>query len=135
MSEQKKRRVLIIDDDVDFQAANRVALEAAGFEVLSATDSRQGVEKAEHEHPDLIVMDLMMEQLYAGFSAVQALSAHEETRGIPIIMVSGVTTETGFRIDQGGCKPEWLQVVDFVNKPIDPVDLARKVAATLDECK
>jgi CheY-like chemotaxis protein len=135
MSEQRKRRVLIIDDDVDFQAANRLALEASGFEVLSATDSRRGVEMAEHEHPDLIIMDLMMEQLYAGFSAVQALCAHEATRGIPIIMVSGVTTETGFRIDQGHRKPEWLQVVEFVNKPIDPVELARKIASTLDEHK
>jgi CheY-like chemotaxis protein len=131
MSEQGKKRVLMIDDDVDFQAANRVALEAAGFEVLSATDSRQGVEMAEHEHPDIIIMDLMMEQLYAGFSAVQALCAHEGTSGIPIIMVSGVTTETGFRIDEGGCKPEWLHAVQFVNKPIDPVELARIIASTL----
>jgi hypothetical protein len=42
-----------------------------------------------------------------------------------------VTTETGFRIDEGGCKPEWLQVVRFVNKPIDPVELARMIAFTL----
>jgi CheY-like chemotaxis protein len=129
------KKVLIVDDDVDFAEANRVALEALGYQVLHATDSRLGVEAAEHEHPDLVIMDLMMERLYAGFSAVEALRAHESTREIPIIMVSGVTTETGFRVDEGGETPEWLRVVEFVNKPVDPVKLARKVATILGDEK
>lgn len=133
MSDEKK--VLIVDDDVDFLEANRVALEASGFEVITAPDSREGVRMAEAEIPDLIILDLMMERLYAGFSAVEALHAHEQTRDIPIIMVSGVTTETGFRIDAEGEKPEWLRVVEFVNKPIDPVELARKVAGILESEK
>ena len=132
MSDERKR-VLMVDDDVDFLEANRVALEAAGFQVLTATDSRHGVELARRSEPDLIIIDLMMEQLYAGFSAVQALRAHEETADVPIIMVSGVTTETGFRIDEQGRKPEWLKVVEFINKPVDPVALARKVAGILEQ--
>jgi CheY-like chemotaxis protein len=127
----KQHKVLIVDDDMDFQEANRVALEARGFEVLTASDSREGVALAEEAHPDLVIMDLMMERLYAGFSAVQALQAHEATANIPIIMVSAVTTETGFRVDQNGEKPEWLRVVQFVNKPVDPVVLAQKAAETV----
>ncbi|MEN6547678.1 MAG: response regulator [Armatimonadia bacterium] len=128
-----KRKILIVDDDVDFLEANRVALEAQGLEVITASDSRHGVEVAEQEHPDLIIMDLMMERLYAGFSAVQALCAHEATASIPVIMVSAVTTDTGFRVDKGGCKPEWLKVVDFMNKPVDPIDLAKKVAGIVNK--
>ncbi|MCE5240900.1 response regulator [bacterium] len=124
-----KRRVLLVDDDVDFLEANRVALEARGFEVLTASDSRHGVEVATREHPDLIIMDLMMERLYAGFSAVQALAAHEATAEIPVIMVSAVTTETGFRVDDKEQRPEWLRVVEFINKPIDPLALADKASA------
>lgn len=124
-----KRRVLLVDDDVDFLEANRVALEARGFEVLTASDSRHGVEVATKEHPDLIIMDLMMERLYAGFSAVQALAAHEATAEIPVIMVSAVTTETGFRVDDQEQRPEWLRVVEFINKPIDPLVLADKASA------
>lgn len=127
------RKVLLVDDDVDFLEANRVALEARGFEVLTASDSRHGVEVAASEKPNLIVVDLMMEQLYAGFSAVQALAAHEATRDIPIIMVSAVTTDTGFRVDKAGSKPEWLRVVEFLNKPVDPVVLAQKVVDILDQ--
>jgi DNA-binding response OmpR family regulator len=125
MSDDRKK-VLLVDDDVDFLEANRVALEAAGFEVLTATDSTSGVETAEKEHPSLIVMDLMMEKLYSGFHAVQALGAHEHTASIPVIMVSAVTTDTGFRVDDDGSKPEWLKVVDFLNKPVDPIELAKK---------
>lgn len=123
-----KTKILIVDDDVDFLEANRLALEAAGFEVTTTTDSKQGVELAAKVVPDLLILDLMMERLYSGFSVVEALQAHPETAAIPIIMVSAVTTETGFRIDTEGSKPAWLKVVEFVNKPIDPVDLARKVA-------
>jgi CheY-like chemotaxis protein len=122
----------MVDDDVDFLEANRVAFEALGFEVFSATDSREGVELARREKPDLILVDLMMEELHSGFSAVEALHAHEETRDIPIIMVSAVTTETGFRVDQGGRKPDWLNVVEFINKPANPVQLARRAASILD---
>jgi CheY-like chemotaxis protein len=132
---QECRKVLLVDDDVDFLEANRVALEARGLQVLTASDSRHGVEVAEHEHPCLIVMDLMMEQLYAGFSAVQALGAHEATRDIPVIMVSAVTTDTGFRVDDDGSKPEWLRVVEFLNKPVDPIALAQKVVDILDQQK
>ena len=131
MSDQAKK-ILIVDDDVDFIQANKVALEAMGFEVITATDSRHGVELAEHEKPDLITLDLMMEKMYSGFSVLETLNAHEATAGIPIIMISAVTTETGFRVDTDGAKPEWLDVVEFVHKPIDPVDLARKAASILE---
>lgn len=126
-----ERKVLLVDDDVDFLEANRVALEARGLKVLTASDSRHAVEVAEQQRPDLIIMDLMMEQLYAGFSAVQALAAHEDTARIPVIMVSAVTTDTGFRVDDSGQKPEWLHVVEFINKPVDPLVLADKALAVI----
>lgn len=132
---QECRKVLLVDDDVDFLEANRVALEARGFQVLTASDSRHGVEVAEQEQPDLVVMDLMMEQLYSGFSAVQALGAHEATRNIPVIMVTAVTTDTGFRVDKDGDKPDWLRVVAFLNKPVDPVALAQKAVDILEQKK
>lgn len=125
--------ILLVDDDVDFVEANKVALEAKGFRVITAADSKSGVAAALSEHPSLMVVDLMMEELYAGFAAVEALHAHAETASMPIIMVSGVTTETGFRVDADGSRPDWLHVVEFINKPVDPVVLADKVAAILGD--
>jgi DNA-binding response OmpR family regulator len=127
------KTILLVDDDVDFVEANKVALEARGYRVISATDSKAGVALALSEHPSLMVVDLMMEELYAGFAAVEALHSHAETAAMPIIMVSAVTTETGFRVDADGSRPEWLRVVDFMNKPVDPVTLATKVAGILGD--
>jgi|LSQX01.2.fsa_nt_gb CheY-like chemotaxis protein len=132
---QEGKRVLLVDDDVDFLEANQVALEAAGLQVLTATNSREGVALAEAEKPDLIVMDLMMEELHSGFAAVQALNAHEATRDIPVIMVSAVTTDTGFRLDNEEGKLDWLKVMEFINKPVDPVELARKITSILKDQK
>lgn len=126
-----QRKILVVDDDADFIETATVALEAKGYEVLTALDSKAGVELARRERPDLIICDLMMERLYSGFSVVQELGGYEETRGIPVIMVSAVTTDTGFRIDEQGEKPAWLRAVQFINKPINPLDLAEKVESIL----
>lgn len=131
MAGEGKKKILLVDDDADFVTANRIALEAKGFEVVTAPDSQSGIDAAIRERPDLVVVDLMMEELDAGFALVESLQAHAETAGVPIFMVSGVTTALGFRVDQNGSKPEWLNVAEFVNKPIDPVELAEKVATYL----
>ncbi len=128
---QDQKKVLVVDDDTDFIEAATVALQAKGYQVLTALDSKAGVELARRERPDLIICDLMMERLYSGFSVVEELGGYEETRGIPIIMVSAVTTDTGFRIDEHGEKPAWLRAVQFINKPINPIDLAEKVESIL----
>lgn len=125
------KTILLVDDDVDFIEANKLALEAKGFTVITANDSKTGVKLAEEKHPDLIVIDLMMEELYAGFKAVQELHAHDATASIPVVMVTGITTETGFRVDAEDTRPDWLNVVEFVNKPVDPMALADKVAGLL----
>jgi len=126
-----QKRILLIDDDVDFLTVNRLALEAAGYEVLSSETARRGVELAREESPDLILMDLMMEELHSGFAALGELKHHSETANIPVIMITAVTTATGFRIDQQGELPDWLQAAEFINKPVDPKTLVARVAARL----
>jgi CheY-like chemotaxis protein len=126
-----KKRILLIDDDVDFLTVNRLALEAAGYEVLSSETARRGVEMAREESPDLILMDLMMEELHSGFAALGELKHHSETRNIPVIMITAVTTATGFRIDEQGEVPDWLKAAEFINKPVDPKTLVARVGERL----
>ena len=125
------KRILIIDDDVDFLTVNSLALEAADFAVETADSPRVGVEKALANRPDLILQDLMVEELHSGFAIIGELHNHPETRDILVIMITTVTTETGFRVDQDGQVPEWLHVLDYVNKPIEPSQLVEKVKAVL----
>ncbi len=127
------RKVLLIDDDPDFVAANAIALKAKGYSVVSADNGEAGARLAEAEQPDLIVADLMMEELYAGFALVEQLAHQKATARIPVIMVSAVTTEIGFRVDPEGDKPDWLHVAAFLHKPVDPVALVDRITEILDQ--
>lgn len=122
------RKVLIIKDDPQFIASATEALQARGFEVLVANGKPRAAVTAKRERPDLIILGLVMENMSEGCSILSELQFEEETSRIPVIMVSGVTTETGFRIDQDGKAPRWLRVEEFLNEPVDFARLAERVS-------
>lgn len=73
---EKKARVLLVDDDPEISESMRLTLEATGYEVLSARDGNAGLILAEREHPDLIVLDMMMPKR-SGFLVLEALRQTE----------------------------------------------------------
>ena len=93
-------KILIIDDDPDFTLANQAILTAAGHEVVTASDGKAGLEQVKAEDPDLIILDIMMDSIYEGFSVTTTLRGTPEYmdyRDIPILMVSAVKKITGER--------------------------------------
>jgi CheY-like chemotaxis protein len=95
-------KILIIDDDPDFTMANKAILEAAGHEVITAADGKEGLEKIKAEDPDLIILDIMMDSIYEGFSVTTTLRGTPEYmdyRDIPVLMVSAVKKIIGERFD------------------------------------
>ena len=80
-----KRRVLIVDDDAEIVEATRCALEMKGYDVLVARDGNQGLAIAEVEHPDLIILDMMMPKR-SGFLVVEKLRLISKDK-VPIIMI------------------------------------------------
>ena len=66
-------KVLIIDDDSDYLASTRALLESEGYTVVEASGGQDGLAAARKHHPDLIVLDLMMESLQEGYSVNQAI--------------------------------------------------------------
>lgn len=121
------KKVLIIKDDPEFIATAKDTLEARGFEVLVANGKPRAAVTAKRERPDLIILGLVMDSMSAGCSILSELQFEAETSRIPVIMVSSVTTETGFRIDQDGKAPQWLRVEEFLNAPVDFEQLAERV--------
>ena len=110
-------RVLVIDDEAPIRLLCRVNLEAEGMSVIEAADGPSGLEAARTEHPDLILLDVMMPGL-DGWGVAEALLEDEETSSIPIIFL---TARAEFRdrargLDIGG--------VDYITKPFNPVELA-----------
>ncbi|PIU19292.1 MAG: hypothetical protein COT18_08240 [Elusimicrobia bacterium CG08_land_8_20_14_0_20_59_10] len=82
-----KKKVLVVDDNQNFSLLLRCALED-DFEVFSAEDGRTGAEKAAKMLPDIILTDVMMPDI-AGIEMTRMLVAEEETRDIPIIVLTG----------------------------------------------
>jgi two-component system alkaline phosphatase synthesis response regulator PhoP len=121
-------RVLVIDDEAPIRLLCKVNLEAEGMDVLEAADGPSGLEKAREEHPDVILLDVMMPGL-DGWRVAEALLEDGRTREIPIIFL---TARAEFRdrargLDIGG--------VDYVTKPFNPLELAPLVESLLDRLR
>lgn len=110
--------ILIAEDHLDSRDAMRALLEAFGFQVLVAVDGRQAVEVALAQHPDLILMDIMMPEL-DGFEATRQLRQHHATAGTPIIAVTAMEGAHRLALQAGAN--------DYVRKPIDIRGLIAKV--------
>lgn len=96
MSESKPR-ILIVDDEPDLLTVLRFGLEAAGFEVLQASDGEQGLALARQALPDLMILDLMLPRM-DGYKVCRALKFDERYRHIPVFILSARSGETDRRL-------------------------------------
>ena len=87
---EKRKRILIVDDDPDVVHALTKILEKDGYQVVSAPNSKIGQERALAEAPDLIVIDIIMDTYSEGFSFIRTLAADSRTRDIPRIILSSL---------------------------------------------
>ena len=126
------KRILIIDDDVDFVDLNKAVLESNGFEVETAFSAREGMDKVQFDAPNLILLDLMLEKHDTGFSFAKTIKADPRYKDIPILMISAVASETGYEFSQEQ-DGYWMKTDGFVPKPVEPDLLVQKINALLDK--
>jgi DNA-binding response OmpR family regulator len=109
--------VLVVDDEAPIRLLCRVNLEAENMTVLEAADGDRGLELARSEHPDVILLDVMMPGR-SGWEVAEELLTDEDTNGIPIIFLTAraEVRDRAKGIDLGG--------VEYVTKPFNPVELA-----------
>jgi two-component system, OmpR family, response regulator len=127
-----QRTVLVVDDDEDFRLQMKLQLEAAGFKVLDVDGEAKAEKLLETMRPDLALVDLMMEHQDGGF----ALSYRMKKRypDLPVIMVTGVTGETGLSFDLN--TPEersWVKADAILAKPVRFEQLKREIERLLKE--
>jgi DNA-binding response OmpR family regulator len=115
--EGRLTRVLVIDDEAPIRLLCRVNLEAETMEVLEASDGPTGLEKARHDEPDVILLDVMMPGL-DGWQVAEALLDDRRTSSIPIIFLTARAEirDRARGLDLGG--------IDYVTKPFNPLELA-----------
>lgn len=119
-------KILVVDDDPDIVEAIALVLGSAGHGVASAHTRGDGMAAVERENPDLIILDVMMEQQDDGFA--MAVDLRRKGFDRPILMLSSISKVTGF---QFGTDAEIVPVDLFEEKPIDPAHLLARVAELL----
>jgi CheY-like chemotaxis protein len=129
------KKILMIDDDVNLVNVFRLVFEAKGYLFDSAGSAAEGLAAIERVSPDLIVLDVIMEDFVAGFRVVNELRADPRSRyaryaSVPIIMLTSVTSKT--QIDFADRVGTALLPVDaFVEKPVKPAEMLATVESVL----
>ena len=121
--------VAIIDDDPDILDASSLVLKSKGYNVITANNPNEGYRIVKEKKPDLIILDVMMDEPDDGFFLAQKF--RKDKIKTPILMYTSVSKAIGF--DFG--KNEMVPVDDFVEKPISPDELVKKVSALLNKVK
>ena len=121
-----KGKILVVDDEIYIVHILDFSLGMEGFEVLTALDGEQALEKARAEHPDLIVLDIMMPKL-DGYETCKMLKAEASTKDIPVILLSAkgrnVDQKIGFEVGAD----------DYITKPFSPRKLVERINAILGQ--
>lgn len=89
-----KHKILIVDDDIDIINVISTILENEGYDVISANNKEEGLEKAKTEHPDLAILDVMMTTQFEGFELAEALVNDEAFKNMPVLMQSSIEVLT-----------------------------------------
>ena len=121
----KPGKVLVIDDDPDFLQVTQLALERGGHEVLVAGNGAEGLQTAETEQPEVVILDLLMVP-QDGFAISESLRAARQTPRPAILVISaiGEKLHKSFSSLDVGTR---LDVDRYLDKPVDPHVLARTV--------
>lgn len=119
-------RILIVDDDPDVVEAMELSLKHQGHQIDAAYNRQGGMARFEEFRPDLVILDVMMEQPDDGITMAQDI--RRKGYQTPILMLTTVSKATGLNIDKDA---EMVPVNDFQEKPIEPAVLIKKVADLL----
>jgi DNA-binding response OmpR family regulator len=131
---KEKAKVLVIDDDPDFRDAVTAILESGGYRVVTATGPEDGKAKILSERPDIVLLDIMMDSLFDGYSlchAVKTAPEYESVRATPIIFVSAVKDIAGARYGFQGGGEGLSEPDDYLDKPVKPADLLARIQSLL----
>jgi two-component system alkaline phosphatase synthesis response regulator PhoP/two-component system response regulator VicR len=110
------KRILAVDDEKHILRLVQINLEKAGYDVITASNGREAVEKVRAHSPDLIVMDVMMPEM-DGFEALKTLKADGKTAAIPVIMLTAKAQDAD--VFHG-----WQSGADlYLTKPFNPMEL------------
>ena len=123
---QKKTKILLVDDDIDFVESTKTILESKAYEVVVAHEGDEALRKAREKKPDLILLDVIM-PVKNGFTAAEQLKKDSQLSKIPTLMLTGFSAKragTGIPVSRGLT----LEAEDYIEKPVSPEELLARIA-------
>lgn len=121
-------KILVVDDEEHIVMILKDSLEFSGFQVVTAYNGLEALERVEQDHPDLIVLDIGMPKL-DGWEVCRRLKADEKTRTIPVIILTAYAQASDQR------KGAELGADRFVTKPCDLTYLVEEINTLLAKKK
>ncbi len=125
MTDKTTKMILCIEDEPEMIDLIRLILSRRGFEIRGANGGKEGLEIIRNEHPDLVLLDLMMPEM-DGWEVYQQMKADEAAKDIPVIVVTAkaqsIDKVLGLHI---------AKVDDYIAKPFSPQELLASVDAVL----
>jgi CheY-like chemotaxis protein len=127
-------KILVVEDDPDYRAVLEEILSSEGYRVVTAASGDEGLKKVVDEHPDLIVLDVMMERTISGFEVAKKLksrspgSPYAAFARVPILVLTAIHQSTIFRFQPDD---DFLPVEDFMEKPPVREEILKRVRALL----
>ncbi len=128
-----QKTILLVDDDPSFLEATSNVLESFGYEIKKAMNAQECFEELERGLPDLIILDVMMARLDTGFDVCRKLKTDDKTKHIPILMLTAIDKKYPFDFGQSAGEPDWLPVDDYIDKPVEAMELVEHIRALLGE--
>ena len=122
---EKKAKILLVDDDIDFVESTKTVLESNPYEVIVAFEGDEALREAREEEPDLILLDIIM-PVKDGFTAAEQLKKDPQLSKIPIVMLTSFSArrgETAIPVSRGFT----LETEDYIEKPVSPEELLARV--------
>jgi DNA-binding response OmpR family regulator len=123
-----RKRILVVDDEIYIVHILEFTLTMEGYEVLTAADGEEALRRLEQDHPDLVVLDVMMPKV-DGYEVLRRIRADEEFRQTPVILLSAkgrpIDRETGLEIGAD----------DYIVKPFSPRRLLEKIQNLLERTR
>ena len=124
-----KKKILIVDDEVDMLSLLETRLSAAGYSVIKAADGKEGLRLAKKEQPDMIILDIMMPGL-GGDKVAEILKSEPDTRQIPIIFLTCLYTK-----EEESSQGHRIEGNFFIAKPFDQKELLSEIKNRLNNKK
>jgi len=123
-----KKRILLVDDDLDLLEQNKILIESQNYEVITANSAKEGWEVFKKTKPDACIIDLIMEEHDSGFILCHRIKNDEYGKNIPVFILTSATYETGFKFGASTSEEkEWIKADEFVNKPVIIEELVQKL--------